>query len=71
VTARRGDDHSDVDAVNADVNRVLQLLRIFLGTRERTRAVSPAEDEKSSSLRYSTHWSQWMPFESFHETLEE
>jgi len=37
MTLRISDNHSDVDAVNADVNRFLRLLRIFLGIGERTR----------------------------------
>src|ERR1700731_507061 len=38
MTARIGDDHSDIYAVNADVNCLAWLLRIFLGIGERTRA---------------------------------
>src|SRR6202521_5133640 len=38
MTARIRDNHSDVDAVNADVNRLLWLLRIFLGLEERAQA---------------------------------
>jgi hypothetical protein len=38
MTARIRDNHSDVDAVNADVNRLLWLLRIFLGLDERAQA---------------------------------
>jgi hypothetical protein len=38
VAARIGHDHSDVDAIDADVNRLLRLLRTFLGLRERAHA---------------------------------
>jgi len=53
-------------------------LRIFLGLGERTHAEHGGEEQyrrqntkKIHRYAISTHWSQWMPFESFHETLEE
>jgi len=45
MAARIGDDHSDVDAVNADLNRLLRLLRIFLGLGERTHAEHRGEEQ--------------------------
>src|SRR6266852_239373 len=45
VAARVGDDHSDVDAVNANLNRLLRLMRIFLSTRERAHADHGGEEQ--------------------------
>src|SRR5260370_22508184 len=45
VTAVIGDNHPNVHAVNADANRLLRLLRIFLGTGERTHAERGGEEQ--------------------------
>jgi hypothetical protein len=45
VTAVIGDDYSDINAVNADVNRLLRLLLIFLGLGEKTHTEHGGEEQ--------------------------
>src|ERR1700694_1503235 len=44
VTARIGENHSDIYAVNADVNRLVRPLPIFLGIGEKTRVEHGGKD---------------------------
>src|SRR5437016_14075969 len=45
VTAAIGDNHPDIDAVNADSNRRLRRLPVFLGVGEKTRAEQGGEEQ--------------------------
>src|SRR5260370_39569047 len=45
MAARIGDNHSDIDAVNDNVNGLLRLFRIFLGIGERTHGKRGGEEQ--------------------------
>src|SRR6266852_4421548 len=56
-----GDDHPDVDAVNANLNRLLRLMRILLGTRERAHTEHGGEEQCRPQKTKRVHRSAIQP----------
>src|SRR2546430_8831873 len=55
VAAVIGDDYSTVDAVNADVNRLLWLLRVFLRGGKRTRVQHGRKEQRRRQTAKKSH----------------
>src|SRR6267378_8506703 len=55
VTAVIGNDHSDIDAVNVDANRLMRLLRVFLGFNKRTHMQHGGKEQRRRKKTKKVH----------------